>query len=411
MSDREKLLMLLQHDDFESVASGYALLCALCNTAQDLVLYLGEWVEDLFQIADTLSFHRIIKKNLKGVHQNIVALLLLHFFEKREAEWVSYVDFFTLKNKELALLSFFDVCFHHVKMLEIKDAQSLNEIHVFPNLEHINVGYSSLKTLPNEISQLKRLRIIRLRGTLISHIPTGIRALELDAKQWIKYQKEICAMTQLKHLFLAECGLTELPDAIGNISTLERLRLSNNKITALPETMIQLTNLKILFLHKNKLTEFPTLLQDLPNLSHIDLSQNPLHTLPSTLEASPKLERVGMFKTLIERDSLSFTRIDISTNIVGRRARIIGVGQVYSTINRNKDSYWPSEEICMVAGKDGWGDFYPKNDMEGIIVAILQKEMVLLKINIYSNTYYVPIAYDGLHILERVVPETKATAS
>jgi Leucine-rich repeat (LRR) protein len=68
------------------------------------------------------------------------------------------------------------------------------------------------------------------------------------------------------------CGLTGLPEAIGELSALERLDVGDNQLTALPALPARLREL---YVHDNQLTRLPAL----PALSVLDANRNRLDQL------------------------------------------------------------------------------------------------------------------------------------
>src|SRR5262245_49381577 len=74
--------------------------------------------------------------------------------------------------------------------------------------------------------------------------------------------------------------LTELPDALWQLTQLTELNLSDNQLTTLPESLGQLTELTELDLSNNQLTTLPESLGQLTQLTELDLSNNQLTTLP-----------------------------------------------------------------------------------------------------------------------------------
>ncbi|MHA1410777.1 MAG: leucine-rich repeat domain-containing protein, partial [Candidatus Odinarchaeia archaeon] len=47
-------------------------------------------------------------------------------------------------------------------------------------------------------------------------------------------------------LGLYNCGLTTLPESIGNLKSLQKLYLNRNQLTTLPESILNLTSLQLL---------------------------------------------------------------------------------------------------------------------------------------------------------------------
>jgi Leucine-rich repeat (LRR) protein len=89
----------------------------------------------------------------------------------------------------------------------------------------------------------------------------------------------IFRLTSLKKLKLS--GITELPDAIGNLVSLQELDLSFCKITKLPESIGNLHALKKLDLSSSKILSLPKTIGNLSNLEELDFSNTPVETLPA----------------------------------------------------------------------------------------------------------------------------------
>lgn len=119
---------------------------------------------------------------------------------------------------------------------------------------------------------------------------------------------------------LKECGISSLPESIGDFRSLELLHLDNNKLETLPESIGDLTTLRILRLNGNKILNLPMSIGNLKSLRDLFLYHNRLKTLP---------ESIGNLKSLQLLDSShnqltalpesigslsSLKNLDISTN-------------------------------------------------------------------------------------------------
>ena len=91
-------------------------------------------------------------------------------------------------------------------------------------------------------------------------------------------------------LGLARWGISELPDAIGNLTRLQSLDLTHNQLTALPESIGNLIDLQTLKLWRNQLTMLPESLGNLSNLRLLELGGNPLATLPDSIDKLTNLQ-------------------------------------------------------------------------------------------------------------------------
>lgn len=80
------------------------------------------------------------------------------------------------------------------------------------------------------------------------------------------------------------CGrLTEVPDAIGALKSLQRFSLAHNSLTQLPGALDQLTALRRLDLRHNQLQSLPGELGGCCALEELDAAENCLDALPDSL--------------------------------------------------------------------------------------------------------------------------------
>ena len=104
-------------------------------------------------------------------------------------------------------------------------------------------------------------------------------------------------LQRLEILYLGGNQLKTLPDEISQLRSLTSLNLSNNLLTVLPNNLARLRNIKTLALHGNNLTHLPVELVKL-NLYELSLRNNPLvsrfakeytYNVPSLLELSGRI--------------------------------------------------------------------------------------------------------------------------
>jgi small GTP-binding protein len=94
---------------------------------------------------------------------------------------------------------------------------------------------------------------------------------------------EAARQSGANELYLGGMSLTELPEALGQLTQLLLLYLSNNRLTALPEALGQLTQLQKFHVSNNQLTELPEALGRLTHLQIFHVSNNQLTALPEGL--------------------------------------------------------------------------------------------------------------------------------
>jgi len=97
-----------------------------------------------------------------------------------------------------------------------------------------------------------------------------------------------------KELDLSGMGLTEVPEAIGQLTRLQRLDLSNNSISSLPESLGQLRQLQKLFLNNNLLSSLPELLGQLRQLQLLNVFGNKISSLPESLGQLRQLQLLNV---------------------------------------------------------------------------------------------------------------------
>ncbi|TMC24743.1 MAG: leucine-rich repeat domain-containing protein, partial [Chloroflexi bacterium] len=72
------------------------------------------------------------------------------------------------------------------------------------------------------------------------------------------------------------CGLTSLPESLGQLTNLRRLDLTGNQLTSLPEWLGNLVQLRRLYLDENQLTSLPESLGNLLHLEEVHVDKNQL---------------------------------------------------------------------------------------------------------------------------------------
>ena len=89
---------------------------------------------------------------------------------------------------------------------------------------------------------------------------------------------------ELKHLYLSNCSLTELPESLGKMPSLVTLDIASNKLSRLPALLP--STLEGLYVSENQLTSLPVSLQSLSSMRMLDVTSNHnLRSLPPLLGA------------------------------------------------------------------------------------------------------------------------------
>src|SRR5437762_3528963 len=81
--------------------------------------------------------------------------------------------------------------------------------------------------------------------------------LDLSGEELSQLPEALGQLSQLQQLYLHSNQLTAVPEGLGQLSQLQVLRLDGNQLTAVPETFQRLTSLQDLYLHGNEALGLP----------------------------------------------------------------------------------------------------------------------------------------------------------
>ena len=147
-------------------------------------------------------------------------------------------------------------------------------------LEVLNLSGNRLAELPEELSRLKKLRILFCSDNEFEHVPevlgtcAGLGMLGFKANR-IETVAEGALPESLRWLILTDNRIGKLPESVGRCVKLQKLMLSGNQLSKLPDEMAACVNLELIRLAANCFTQFPAWLFELPRLSWLGLGGNP----------------------------------------------------------------------------------------------------------------------------------------
>lgn len=120
------------------------------------------------------------------------------------------------------------------------------------NLVNITANASKIRTIPENIGNLKHLKVLNLAYNQIESLPQSIGELgELD------------------DLSLGWNELTDLPQSLSNLVDLYSISLELNRFKFVPEEILKLKGLRYLDLHNNNFIIIPLEVANLPNLKRV----------------------------------------------------------------------------------------------------------------------------------------------
>ncbi len=191
---------------------------------------------------------------------------------KTDSAKISFEKFNNLEVLELkGIISYeitpFDYELNNLKSLTIHSEKLEGiDLSYAPNLQILDLGYSSLLELPGGLEDLQDLRILKLNENRISEIP-----------------EEISKLKNLEELDLAKNRVAKIALGIGKLHKLEKFNLAFNQLDSLPNDFTQLKSLEDLNLNANRLTSIASDFGVLKNLVILNLGDNYLQTLPGSI--------------------------------------------------------------------------------------------------------------------------------
>ena len=146
--------------------------------------------------------------------------------------------------------------------------------------------------LPDPITRLTRLRVLRLSGNKLTSIRNierliALEVLAVERNPLRALPPEVGSLERLELLLLRGCSLTELSPAACVLPALRKLVVSSNSLHALPSTIGRgCPRLEVLLAHGNRIMHLPSSLRHLTRLVRIDVSGNCISQLPHALLAA-----------------------------------------------------------------------------------------------------------------------------
>ena len=173
------------------------------------------------------------------------------------------------------------------------------EISQLKKLKKLNLNNNEIRSIPDFITSLIKLEEIFLSGNTekVSNLPKDIsklinlRLLILNRNNLSLFPSDFAKLDNLQILRLDDNLFDHLGDDIFSLKSLEYLYLKRNKISTIDSIQNpEVSKLKVLFLDDNKLTSVPNNISRLENLEILSLTNNNLSSLPKSLNNLKKLK-------------------------------------------------------------------------------------------------------------------------
>ncbi|USD68251.1 leucine-rich repeat-containing protein kinase family protein [Vibrio sp. SCSIO 43136] len=148
------------------------------------------------------------------------------------------------------------------------------------SLEILDLSNNQLTELPQELTQMHKLKIVFASNNLFTHLPEVLGSLpNLEMvgfkSNQIHHVAEDALPQKLRWLILTDNQLTHLPESLGERPRMQKLALAGNQLVKLPQSLAKLHNLELVRISANALTECPEQLLGLPKLAWLAFSGNP----------------------------------------------------------------------------------------------------------------------------------------
>ncbi|HEY1998327.1 leucine-rich repeat-containing protein kinase family protein [Paraburkholderia sp.] len=149
-----------------------------------------------------------------------------------------------------------------------------------PTLEILDLSGNALSSLPDDLPQLGKLRIIFCSDNRFTELPevlgqcpqlsmVGFKANRIRTVSGRSLPPE------LRWLILTDNQLEALPPELGQCTRLQKLMLAGNRLKTLPAELAACRRLELIRLAANQLTGLPAWLFELPRLSWLAYAGNP----------------------------------------------------------------------------------------------------------------------------------------
>lgn len=165
-------------------------------------------------------------------------------------------------------------------------------------LEILNLSGNNLSSLPNDLTRLKKLKVIFCSENQFIHVPEVLgqcaELTMLGFKSNKISQLDADALpAKLQWLILTDNQLATLPSALGRCLQLQKLMLAGNELAYLPDEMAACTQLELLRISANRFASLPEWLLALPRLAWLAFAGNPLCSdIESSHRANQRLPQV-----------------------------------------------------------------------------------------------------------------------
>lgn len=194
-----------------------------------------------------------------------------------------------------------------------KDVKAfLENISQFKNLERLFLMSDEAVSLPPQIGELKKLKVLNIQNLNLKTVPSTIKNVKQLEVIWLPplqvYPKELNQLPVLEEIYLAGLKHQTIPEAVLSISGLKKLKVGKGINDIIIDTyqfnnlngigrLTELEKLEILDVASCDQFLIPAEIQQLKKLKKLKIVGLPLHTQSKTIIA-PELGQLNQLKHL-----------------------------------------------------------------------------------------------------------------
>jgi Leucine-rich repeat (LRR) protein len=162
----------------------------------------------------------------------------------------------------------------------------------------LNLSKCGITVVPEEIGELINLTSLDLRENQIQELP-----------------KSFSNLVKLERLHLRTNAFSEFPEVILNFTLLEHLCLSENRISKIPDEINRLRKLDDFQLADNKLKELPENILELSELKHLCLNDNEIEFLPQNINLLKKITKLHLSNNKLTKLPFELNNADFISHL------------------------------------------------------------------------------------------------
>ena len=153
-------------------------------------------------------------------------------------------------------------------------------------LESLVISYNPIGQIPDSISNLKELRILRAENCELLKISESIESLEKLEMIYVGNNEltdlpiSLSKLPKLRLFNAIKNSISIIPSEWEDLKELQQLELSWNKISNLGPVLSKMKKLSHLILHANQISEIDGSFFESKSLTYINLGFNPIESLP-----------------------------------------------------------------------------------------------------------------------------------